>query len=131
MFRIQEVRWWWALFGTLLVISIVSFSWTADWQTQTWLDLAAFVVSAVAAAGVLLYAFAATTPVPAFWKWFRWLFAGVAVSQAFNHAWWVAGAHGYSGIGTILFLLGVALLFGPIILFQWIPMSRLAHIEAP
>jgi hypothetical protein len=132
MSRTRKIRWWWALFGVLLVIGFVCFLWTADWQTETWLDLAAIVVSPIATIGVLLYAFSVAKRAPVFWRWFRWLFAGVATAQALNHAWWVAGAHGYySGINAILFLLGVALLLGPIILLQWIAMSRLAHTEAP
>src|SRR6185295_6934655 len=74
----HPIRWSWALFGTLLVLGYFSFLWTTDWRAQTWLDLSAIAVSPIAAAGVLLYAFTIASPAPAFWRWFRWLFIGVA-----------------------------------------------------
>ena len=125
----RTIRWGWALFGALLIISIASFSWTADWPALGVLDVVAVFASLVAAAGVLVYAFSAAIVAPTFWSWFRWLFAAVVTAQGFVHAWQAAHAQGYSASGAVLFVFGVALVIGPIFLFQWIAMSRLSHVD--
>jgi hypothetical protein len=53
----------------------------------------------------------------------------VFVAEGVVLAWQAALAQGYSGSGAILFVLGVALVIGPIFASQWIAMSRLAHVE--
>src|SRR5439155_16880220 len=55
LIEMANVRWPWLFFGVLLVASITSFSLTTNWATQSWLDLAAFLVSVLGIASVLLY----------------------------------------------------------------------------
>jgi hypothetical protein len=62
----RRVRWGWAVFGALLVISIASFSWTADWPALGVLDVVPIFASLIAAGGVLVYAFSLAIAPPTF-----------------------------------------------------------------
>jgi len=120
------MRWPWLIFASLLVCGIVAFSVTADWLSQSWLDLAAFGVSAVSIFGVFLYGFGHAPPAAAFWRAFRWVFIGVVALQALSHAIEVAERRNYSAVGTAIFVLVVSALIGWIYVLQWIAMSRLS-----
>jgi hypothetical membrane protein len=121
------VRWPWLIFGSLLVCGMVGFSVSADWSSQSWLDLAAIGVSVVSISGVFLYGLGRAPSGAAFWGAFRWVFIGVVALQALSHAIEVAGRHKYSAAGTVIFVLFAAVLIGWIYLLQWIAMSRLSN----
>jgi membrane protein DedA with SNARE-associated domain len=109
----------------MLACAIVVFSVTVEWSAQSWLDLAAYVVSIVAVAGVLAYA----TSRPfgaAFFGLFRWVFVTVVATQAFVHAMETAKRHGYSMAGTAVFVLVLAVVIGWVFVLQWVALTRLA-----
>jgi hypothetical protein len=121
----KSVRSPWLIFGLLLACSVVAFSVSADWSAQSWLDLAAYVVSVVGIAGVLAYA--TSRPfAPVFWGLFRWVFVAVVAAQAFVHTMETAKRHGYSLAGSIIFILVVTVTIGWIFALQWVAMTRLA-----
>jgi hypothetical protein len=123
---VRAVRRPWLIFGALLTCGIIGFTISADWSAQSWLDVAAYVVSVIAIIGVLIYAFGAAPAGPVFWGAFRWVFAGVAAAQVLVHAMETAEQHGYSVAGTIAFVVVVGTVMGLIFAFQWVVIARLA-----
>jgi len=105
---------------------MIAFSVSADWSTQSWLDLADYAVSVIAIIGVFIYALDRDVAGAAFWRIFRWVLVGVAAAQAFVHAVEVAKRHGYSTGGTVALVLMAAVLLGWIFVLQWVAMTRLA-----
>jgi hypothetical protein len=124
--HVRTVRRSWLFFGILLACGIIAFTVSVDWATQSWLDLAAYAVSVIAILGVLIYAFGGVRSRPVFWRAFRWVFIGVVTAQVLAHAIRVAQQHGYSVVGTIIFIAFVAAVVGWIFALQWIAMTRLA-----
>ena len=123
------MRWPWLIFAVLLVCGIVAFSFSADWSSQSWLDLAAYAVSLPSILGVCLYAFGHAHSGAVFWRAFRWLFIGVVTVQTLFHAIEVAGQHKYSATGTLGFVSMVAIVIGWIYVLQWIAITRLAKAQ--
>jgi hypothetical protein len=123
---VKTVRRPWLIFAVLLCCGIIGFTVSADWSAQSWLDLAAYAVSVVAILGVLIYALGGVRSRPAFWRAFRWVFIGVVTAQVLVHAIKVAKQHGYSVVGTVIFIAFVAAVMGWIFALQWIAMTRLA-----
>jgi hypothetical protein len=121
------MRWPWFIFAGLLVCGVVAFSVSADWPSQTWLDLAAFAVSIVSILGVFHYSFGRTPFGAAFWRAFRWVFISVVALQALAHAIDVATRHKYSAAGTVIFVFFAAVLIGWIYVLQWVAMTRLSN----
>jgi hypothetical protein len=123
---VRTVRRPWLIFGILLACGIIAFTVSADWSAQSWLDLSAYAVSAVAIVGVLIYACGVVRSRPVFWRAFRWVFIGVVTAQVLAHAIGVAQQHGYSVVRTVIFIAFVAAVVGWILALQWIAMTRLA-----
>ena len=121
------VRWTWLIFAVLLGAGLASFSLSVDWFAQSWLDVAAFAVSAVSLLGVLLYAYRREPVVAAFWRWFRWIFIAVVTLQSVMHALEVAKRRGFTTAGATAFVVMVAIAIGWIYVVQWIAMTRLAR----
>ena len=123
---VRTVRRPWLIFGILLTCGMIAFSLSADWSAQSWLDLAAYTVSLVAIAGVLIYAFGGVSFAAVFWRAFRWVFVGVVIAQVLIHATEAAQQHGYSLAGTVVFVAVITIIVGWIFALQWIAMTRLA-----
>lgn len=123
----KAVRRPWLIFGLLLTCGIVAFSVSADWSAQSWLDVAALVVSVVGVLGVLTYATSRAPVRAAFWGAFRWIFIVIVAAQVFVHAIETAKRHGYSEAGTVAFVVVAALIMGWIFALQWVAMTRLAR----
>jgi hypothetical protein len=122
----KAVRRPWLIFGLLLTCGIVAFTVSADWSAQSWLDVAAYVVSLVGIVGVLAYATSRTPIGAAFWGAFRWIFVAIVTAQIWVHAIETANRHGYAAIGTVVFVAVVGLIMGWIFALQWVAMTRLA-----
>jgi hypothetical protein len=114
-------------FGVLLVAGITSFSFRADWSSQSWLDMMAYIVCVISVLGVLLYASQREPTRAAFWRAFRWLFLVVVTSHALVHALEVAKRRGFTGLGTIAFIVFAAVATGWIYVAQWIALTRLGR----
>jgi len=114
------------IFGLLLAFGLVLFALSSDWPRQSPLDVIDFAVSIGAITGVLLYSLGVQAPLAGFWRWFRWFFLVIAVSQAAIRAIEVAHRGGYSNGGSVSFVASMGLIIGPIVYFQWIAMTRLA-----
>jgi hypothetical protein len=123
----KAVRRPWLIFGILLTCGIVAFSVSADWRTQSWLDLAAYMVSVLGIVSVLIYAVGRPRSGGAFWGKFRWVFLGVVTAQVLVHAIETAKQHGYSILGSVVFVVVIGVVMGWIFGLQWIAMTRLAR----
>ena len=117
----------WLIFGVLLATAIMAFTVSAEWSAQSWLDLAAYVVSVIAFFGVVIYALGRETHGAGFWRAFRWVFIAVVAGQVLVHAVGTAKQHGYSAGGTIVFVAVISTIMGLIFALQWIAMTRLAN----
>lgn len=123
----KTVRRSWLIFGLLLTCGILAFSVSADWSTQSWLDVAAYVASLVGIVGVLAYATNQAPVGATFWAAFRWVFVAVVAAQVVVHAIETAEQHGYSVAGTVAFVVVASLIMGWIFALQWVAMTRLAR----
>ena len=116
----------WAIFTAGLVASLAVFGFRADWASQSWLDVSAFIVSVISAFGVLLYV-TRRAHLPAFWGIFRWLFSGVVIAQIVVHGLYGAGQRGFTGLGSVAFIVALSIAFGWVYFIQWVAMSRLSR----
>lgn len=121
----KAVRWPWLIFAMLLAGGIIADSVTEQWSTESSLDLATYAVSSVSIVGVFLYAFRRSY-LAAFWRAFRWLFAGVIALELLDHTIEVTKKGPYSDAGTVATFASLVVFIGWIYVLQWIAMSRLA-----
>jgi hypothetical protein len=123
----HPIRWVWLIFAVLLVAGLTSFSLSVDWASQSWLDVAAFVVSIISVVGLFLYASGRHPVLAAFWRAFRWVFIGVVTLQGLAHALEVAKRREFTSTGAIAFIVMATVIIGWIYVAQWIAMTRLAR----